>query len=206
MIMRRRTAVLGGLLLATGLVTGAQAKHNRDSLRYAPEKTTVALVPAVNASGEKWDEARAKQTRRATDEMRRDFEARGFRVLEAADVEDAVKATDADLNDEEQQNRATLFRIGREAKADLVAFAVITDVRQEPLSSGANPTLEGKARVKVWLLDVRDELPLLSARTFEGGSRDGLIRGSERIIRAVGFAARNALKEFLKPYPVQSKG
>jgi len=64
---------------------------------------------------------------------------------------------------------------------------------------------EGKAKIKLWLLDVKREKPIISAKTAEGRSTGGyfafLDRGSKHQVEAVASALNELLKGFLKNYP-----
>src|SRR5687767_11021719 len=97
---------------------------------FTPSQTKVALVPVLTLSGETWAEAKTKQTERGDEELRALFAERSFQIIERVNVDSAVKKLGIDLTDEEQQKRETLYRIGEEVNADLIAFVVITDVDQ----------------------------------------------------------------------------
>ena len=180
------------------------------SAAYVPAATKVALIPVVNASGEAWPEAKLKQAARGDEELHALFEERGFSLVPDADVRSAVDALHVDLADEEQQKRDTLYQIGRKAGADLVAFVVITDVDQRKVTKFLVSSTEGKAKMKMWLLDAKAEKPLLSAKLFEGSSKSGGMleigeKGSARKQLAVANGLRDNTKEFFRDYPIVKK-
>ncbi len=177
---------------------------------YVPHDTKVALVPVVNASGETWPEAKAKQAARGDEELRALFSERDFALVPDADVKAAVDALHLDLSDEESQKRDNLYAIGKKSGADLVAFVVITDVDQRRVTKVFVSSTEGKAKMKMWLVDAKQERPILSAKTFEGTSKSGGWievgeKGSSRKQLAVANGLHDNTKEFFKPYPVTKK-
>lgn len=180
-----------------------------DDVKYAPDSTTVAILPVMNLSGEKDDAQRLKQAESGNEELSKRFIERGFKIADPAVVRKAVNDLKIDLNDEEQHKRASFYAVGRAVKADLAVFVVITDVNQRLNTNVFAYSREGKAKLKVWLVDVKRETPILSAYPKEGkssgGPLAGIDRGSIRIVRAVGNGLRDALKDFFKPYPVVMK-
>jgi hypothetical protein len=175
-------------------------------------QTKVALLPVLNLSGEKDEKQRRDQTAKAEEELRRAFEGRGFVLVETEAVRRALEAEKVDLADEEFHNRATLYRVGRAAGADLVAFVLITDVSQRRTQTPLTDLQElvGSARTKTWLLDVAAERPLLSARAREAQAKNNLFAGLDsgaRLIRnAVAGAVRDTLRDALSEYPKVAGG
>lgn len=193
---------------AAGIIALAAAQAHaaivQEQASYVPQDTVIAILPVVNGSGEKDARQRRDQAARGSEELARLFAERGFRLVPAPAVEQALSEANADLEDEEQQNRATLLRVGKAAGADLVAFATILNVEPGPHKS----SFKGRALIKLWLLDVGRETAVFSARKMEGHSRGGLDladRHSEYIRRAVALAVQNALREFLSAYPRAAK-
>lgn len=215
------------ILAASAFVFGAGAPE------YDPATTHVAIIPLVNASEEKWEELKEKQAIRGNEVLREAFLKRGFQVIDQATIADAMHRLDIDLSDEEQQKRETLYRLGNEVNANLIVFALITGTEQKVrdlisyqippvVSVGPIPPLdsitkkviepfiparrEGNAKLKLWLLDVQKQKPILTAKTAQGRSIGGyfafLDKGSKRQIKAVGDALQLLLKDFFKPYPI----
>ncbi len=173
----------------------------RSQDKYLPEHTTVAIVPIVNSGGEKNDGFRTKQTESGNAELVKEFTERGFQPVSSDAVNKAVADLKIDLTDEEQQKRENLYKIGKAVNADLVVFAVITDTAQQFHVGVFTNSREGRAKIKLWLLDVKNEKPILSAVVKEGKSGGsffaGLDVGSTRIIIAVANGERDALAKLL---------
>ena len=181
------------------------------SLGQTPSATKVAIVPVLNLSGETWEEAKVKQADRGDEELSALFRERSFQVIDPAKVKAAVADLKIDLTDEEQQKRETLYQIGEAVEADLVVFVVITDVDQRKVTKFLVSSTEGKAKMKAWLLNVKEKKPVFSAKTFEGASKSGGLfevgeKGSHRKQLAVANGIRKLfVDEYLKPYPVTEK-
>lgn len=56
-------------------------------------------------------------------------------------------------------------------------------------------TIEGYAKTKTWLIDLRGDRVLLTGKTVTGKSTANNMTGSQRQVRAVEWAIREALKE-----------
>lgn len=166
-------------------------------------KPRVVIVPIQNQSGEKWDELRGKQVVKATEYLNEQFSKRGFQVVSPTEVKDATDALKIDFTDEEQQKRATLFELGKKLGADYILFGIITHTEQKQFERALYKDIEGRTDAKVWFLNVKDEKPILSAKTFTGRSGGNRItlRPSDRQIQAAANAFRDALKEFFKDKP-----
>ena len=192
--------LLPGLLLLSPF----SYADSKDAAPYQPPETTVALIPVINQGGEKNEGYKAKQTENGDKELRKEFTEHGFKIADEAAVTKAIADLKVDLTDEEQQKKDTLYKIGKAANADLVVLAVITDTAQQFHQGILSNSREGKAKVKMWLLDAKAEKPIFSAVTHEGKSGGGffagLDKGSARIIIAVANAERDSLKDFFKPY------
>lgn len=169
----------------------------------------VAILPTVNSSGEKDEKQRERQRIKGDETLSKEFADRGLRLADSDVVRKVLSDLKVDLSDEEQQKRASLFEVGKAVHADLVVFAVITHVSQQLHTNVLSSSREGKAQVKLWLLDVAHEKPILSASVKEGKSGGGffagLDKGSDRIVIAVGNAIRDHLKEFFKPYSLKDR-
>jgi hypothetical protein len=117
-----------------------------------------------------------------------------------------------DLMDEENHNRSTLYRMGEAADADIIAFVVITNVDQKRVQrpfGDDDHQLESRANIKIWLLDVKQQRPLLSAFRQEAQAKNILLAsfdsGARLIRKAVEGAVRDSLKETLSLYPIVQK-
>ena len=198
-------------LLLCGLMSWPQPApaQNKAAPQFTPETTTVAIVPVVNAGGEKNEEFRTRQTESGNTELAKEFTAHGFKLIDQAAITKAMTELKVDLSDEEQQKRDNLYKIGKAVNAELVVFVVITDTAQQFHVGVFNSSREGRAKIKMWLLDVKNEVSLLSAVTKEGksggGFFSGLDVGSKRIVIAVANGERDALANFFKPYPQNRK-
>ena len=122
-----------------------------------------------------------------------------------------------DLTDEENQRRAVFYQVGKAVHADLVVFVVIESVsRHNKSNSFLGSQKEGKALLKMWLVDADAEKPILNAIQHEGKSASNAFMDNNVIadtngyskftIRAVGHGIDDMLKDFLKPYPESKPG
>ena len=195
-------------LILAFLAVNATAQ-DKTSIKYALDSTTVAIVPLINASGEKDSNFKARQIESGLNYLTKAFTDRGFKLTEQTAIAKAIGDLKIDLNDEENHNKATLYKLGKEVNADLIVFAVITSIEQHMENKVFVVTKEGRATVKMWLLDVKNETPLLSAVTKQGKSGGpgfaDFKKGSDEIIHAVANGERDLLKEFFKPYPLLKK-
>jgi hypothetical protein len=165
----------------------------------------VALVPVQNLSGEKWEDLKRRQSAKSDEYMREQFLRRGFQVINADEVARAIQRLEIDFTDEEQHKRSTLYELGRHLDVDYILLGLITSTSQAQRDRTFYTDIEGRTDVKVWLLDVRSEKPVLSAKPFTGRSGGNRItfdnKGSERQIQAAVNGFRDALKEFFSLYP-----
>lgn len=178
--------------------------------KLVPTSTKVALVPVINTSGEKWQELKDRQCLRANEFLSTEFGSRGFQLISVERVKSEVAKLKIDFTDEEQQNRATLYSLGQACEADVIVFAVITDTTQRLIQQFLSAKREGTAKLKVWVLNVKEQSPYLSAKSVEaksgGGFFAGLDKGSDRQVIAVANGLRDVLKDFFAPYPVLTGG
>jgi len=165
----------------------------------------VAIVPVISTSGEKWADLTARQISKSNEYLKDQFLKRGFSVVPDTEVTQAMGELKIDFTDEEQQKRATLFDLARKVKADFIIFGVITATDQKKQARVFYRDVEGRADVKVWLLDVLNEKPILSAKTFIGRSGGDRLsfdnKCSDRQIQAPSNAFRDALKDFFAGSP-----
>jgi hypothetical protein len=171
-----------------------------------PRDTRVAILPVVNAAGTKSVEDRDKQTKAAMDALTEDFSLRGFTLIDRAAVDKAVAGLKVDLADEEQQKRSTLFSIGETIHADLVVFAVITDLDSRDTVTIWSGRKVGKAKVKLWLLDVPHHGAIVSGVVTEAKSERpnwfNAQKGADRKLAAIARSVDRGLDGFLNDYPL----
>lgn len=172
-----------------------------DDLR---SRGTVAIVPTVNASGEKWAELRERQSQAIDSWAIKHFDQAGYSALPVSRVREAIKALDLDMSDEDNWRRSVVHEIGQKAEADYVLFCVITFTEQKEQRRIWYKDKEGRTDVRVWLIEVATGTPLLTGKTHTGRSGGNRItldnKGSERQIQAAANAVRDATRAFLAPY------
>ena len=187
---------------------------------YVPAQTTVAILPVVlkldttgdNKDTAKTDPLKDRHVVKAQEELDLQFRSHGFKIADDAAVRKEVADEKLDLTDEENQRRAVFYQIGKAVHADLVAFVVIESVsRHNKSNSFMGQQKEGKALLKMWLVDAGAEKPILNAVQHEGKAASNAFMDnaigpdtngySKFTIRAVGHGIDDMLKDFLKPYP-----
>lgn len=165
---------------------------------------TVAVVPTVNGSGEKWAEFKQRQSAMIDDWAVTHLPAAGYALTPRDDVRSAVRALALDMTDEENWRRSVVLEIGRKAGADFVLFCAITSTEQKLQKRPFYEDKEGRTDVRVWLMDTRSGEALLTGKTFTGRSGGNRVsidnKGSERQIQAAANAVRDATRDFLAPY------
>lgn len=166
----------------------------------------VAIIPLLNQSGEKWEELKSNQIKKATEYLTTEFGKRGFDLIPAEKVRAAIIEKKLDFEDEENQRKAVMYDLGKTLEADYVFFAVITQTDQKKQKRVFYHDTEGEATGKVWFLDVKAEQPIVSGKTFvsrSGGERLSFDhKGSDRQIQAAANVMRDALAEFFKSHPI----
>ena len=168
---------------------------------YVPQKTVVAILPVIDATGGK--DPNIKAVSNAQTSLKEQFSRSGFVIAQSADVNSAINHLKIDMTDEEQQKRDTLYKVGSGVKANLVVFVVVTNTDQREVEHLFSTSREGQAKIKIWLLDVNNQYAWLSAKSCEGKDKGRFYAehsGSDLAARAVGNAVENGLKDFLKPY------
>ncbi len=165
---------------------------------------TVAIVPTVNASGEKWADLRERQCRAIDDWTVEHLRKADYTPLPASQVREALHTLDLDLSDEENWRRDVVRKIGEQTSADYVLFCAITFTEQKEQRRTWYKDKEGRTDVRVWLIEVPTGTALLSGKTVTGRSGGNRItldnKGSERQIQAGVNAVRDATRAFLAPY------
>lgn len=189
-----------GLILiavAATLMATAQAQDNKS-------RGTVAVVPTVNASGEKWIELKEKQEQKIREWMTTHLPAAGYALASPTEVTEALQALSLDMTDDENWRRSVLRQIGEKVGADYVLFTVIVHTEQKEQKRLWYMDKEGRTDVRVWLVEVKSGEAPLSGKTFTGRSGGNRItidnKGSDRQIQAAANAVRDALRDFLAPY------
>ncbi|MBV6457188.1 MAG: hypothetical protein HONBIEJF_00295 [Fimbriimonadaceae bacterium] len=172
---------------------------------FAINAPKVALLPIQHLSGEKWEELKRKQIDKGHQFLASEFKARGFEVVSADAIKQALENSEIDLTDEENHKRAVLFELGKKLDVDYIFFGVITGTDQKKQDRNLYRDTEGSCDMKMWLLNVRDEKAILSAKVFtgrSGGARLSLdTKGSDRQVQATANALRDGLKDFFVDYP-----
>jgi hypothetical protein len=218
-------ALLGVVWLGLASTPTAFAEDKPAAVTYTPTSTVVAILPVIkkadvtddNAKGDKKDAAKdaplqERHIVKAREELTTLFTGHGFRVADDAAVQKALADGKIDLSDEENQRRAVFYQIGKAAHADLVVFVVIESVsRHNKSNSFLGQQKEGKALLKLWLVDADREQPILNAVQHEGKAASNAFMDnqigpdtngySRYTIRAVGHGLDDILKDFFKPYP-----
>lgn len=178
--------------------------------KYVPADTVVAVLPCIYTAGKHSEKDVAELTELTRSRLADAFSSRGFKLADPAAVAEALKRLNIDLKDEEQQKRETLYRVGDELKARLVAFCVITDVDSRVTSTFWAANKEGRARVKAWLVDADAKEAVFSAASVEGKAKKVAFTGvkaTARMREAVCKAVDAAyLKPFLANYKETSAG
>ena len=225
-------ALLGAVWFGLAPTSAALAEDKPAAVTYTPTSTVVAILPVIkkvdaqdDAKGDKKDAGKAapkdaplqeRHVVKAREELATLFTSHGFRVADDAAVQRALADGKIDLSDEENQRRAVFYQIGKAAHADLVVFVVIESVsRHNKSNSFLGQQKEGKALLKLWLVDADREQPLLNAVQHEGKAASNAFLDnqigpdtngySRYTIRAVGHGLDDILKDFFKPYPEMSK-
>jgi hypothetical protein len=210
--MKRRILLSGLFSLALLQSVWADPPSDTHDVRavpvYTPTQTRIVLLPVVNLSGEKDKKQRLDQTKKASEELFKQFNDRKFIVISDAEVRNTLDDLEIDVEDEENHNRTTLYKIGEKLNTDLVAFVVIQSVEQRRTNQGGSRNnsddgeLVASAVIKIWLLDVQGKKRILSAYRQEAQAKNNtfasLDSGARLIRKSVEGAVRDSLKDFFK--------
>jgi len=225
------TALLGAVWL--GLASASATRAEDKPITYTPASTVVAILPVIkkvdaqddSAKGGKKDAAKdaardaplqERHVAKAREELGTLFTGHGFRLADDAAVQKALAEGKIDLSDEENQRRTVFYQLGKAVHADLVVFVIIESVsRHNKSNSFFGQQKEGKALLKLWLVDADREQPLLNAVQHEGKAASNAFLDNQLgpdtngytryTIRAVGHGLDDILKDFFKPYPETAK-
>lgn len=164
---------------------------------YNPPSTKVAVLPFVNETGVVQEE-QTKACENATGQLRDAFAERGFQALDLKAVAEAPRKLGLNITDSEDRKKENFQKIAEALGADLLVCGVVMVYKQyQPGRATA------RIELKVW--DARDRLyRVRGVQAGQGRSRSILAAGRSREIRqeALRNAIDQALKDFLKPYPV----
>lgn len=217
-------ALLGAVCLGLASASTAFAEDKPAAVTYTPASTVVAILPVIkkedaqdDTKGGKKDAPKdaplqERHIAKAREELATLFTGHGFRVADDRAVQKALAEGKIDLSDEENQRRAVFYQLGKAAHADLVVFVIIESVsRHNKSNSFFGQQKEGKALLKLWLVDADREQPLLNAVQHEGKAASNAFLDNQigpdtngytrYTIRAVGHGIDDVLKDFFKPYP-----
>jgi hypothetical protein len=183
-------------------------KHDPPKSGNRKEFPRIAVLPIYNIAGEKWEELKEKEVKKGHEYLQTEFDKRNFEIVGQELVLKTLQSMKVDLTDEEQQRRSLLMDIGKKLDADYLIFAIITETSQKKQMRSLFMDTEGQTTVKLWLLDLNEEKPIISAKSFVGRSGGRMTidnKGSDRQIQATANAIRDALKDFLSKYPQVKK-
>lgn len=185
------TCLLAFLALATQAQSGV-----------APTGPRVAMIPTLNLSGESWNDLMTRQNERINSYLSSEFTKRRFRLVDSADLADAVREMKLDLRDEENHRRAVLLDLARKVEADYIYFNVVTFTDQKTHDRDNYTDREGRTDVKIWFLETKTERAIYSGRTFVGrsGGMRVTLRPSDRQLQAGVNAVRDAIQPFFKEF------
>ena len=184
---------------------------------YTPSETTVAILPIISTEDSKVDALKDRHITKGQEELTAEFTRCGFKIADDASVQKALTDQKIDLSDEDNQRRAVFYQIGAAVHADLVVFVVIESVsRHNKSNSLFGQQKEGKALLKMWLVDADKQQPIINALQKEGKAASNAFLDNQigpdtngytrYTIRAVGHGIDDMLADFFKPYPDLTKG
>lgn len=211
-----RFARLFAVLVLSNFCFWSQARAAAPIAAYVPSATTVAILPVISKEDSAVDALKDRHITKALEELTTEFTRHGFKIADTAAVRQAISDQKIDLSDEENQRRAVLYQLGQAVHADLVVFVVIESVsRHNKSNSFLGQQKEGKALLKMWLVDADKQQPIINAVQKEGKAASNAFldnqigpdtNGYTRFtIRAVGHGIDDMLAEFFKPYPEVKK-
>lgn len=166
-----------------------------------PVTTRVVILPTLSTTGDKFVEMVENQRKEGDKTLVRLFSERKFNVAPLEDGKAAFDSAKIDFSDEENQRKDVLFKIGEDAKADILVFTIITRTWNKSTEGFLTVKAEGFATLKTWVLDVKNKIAILPGKSIEGVSSMNSPAMSARQIRAVRVGMENQLKEFLAGFP-----
>ena len=200
-------------LLLFGLGTSLSAQTDPAPVKYDPAVTTIAIMPVVDRSGEKVVERRKRQEETGYYNACELFVEHGFKLADPDAVVKAIKDLDLDLQDEESYRRENFYKVAGATNADLVLFVEVMSTGEDRKKRGIfsdKEEIQGKAEVKIWLLDARRKKAIFSALRKEGKAAGvskvfATNEGTQRRANAVANAVKEQLEAFINAYPKVSK-
>lgn len=205
MLHVNRNGLVALLAAVCALTCTASRGQEQAQEPLSPASTTVAVLPVANVTGLTDRPEIAGINRAVAEEIHRQFEGRGFKIIAGKPVDDAVARLKVDLNDLEQQKRAVIRSVGKDLGANLVAFVSVTDVTTNSVGGFAFSGSTTYVKVKCWLLEAGSDRSLMSGR-IEAVGHDTVQLGpahqESAAARACVAAVRHAFERVLKPYPI----
>ena len=214
----KRFICLLNVLVFSGLCPWGLSRTRADvpTPVFTPAATTVAILPVISKEDSAVEALKDRHITKAEEELAAEFTRHGFKIADDTAVRKAISDQKIDLSDEENQRRAVFYQLGAAVHADLVVFVVIESVsRHNKSNSFLGQQKEGKALLKMWLVDADKQQPIINAVQKEGKAASNAFldnqigpdtNGYTRFtIRAVGHGIDDMLSGFLKPYPEVKK-
>jgi hypothetical protein len=189
------------LMLPVAKPAVAQQAADNQATLYKPSATTVAVLPSINISEDKWKDLKAKEAEHARQTTADLFSIRGFQIVPPEQVDQAVTKLNLDLTNEDQWTKSNFYKVGKEVNADLVAFVLIKQTRQKTVGGIFLQQYQGEAELDVWLVDAKQEKPILNDDPARGKATGGVRATASRRLAAIKFAVEKAFDNVLKPYP-----
>ena len=190
------------------LVIAALALLGAQALAQTPAPT-VAVLPVVNATGEKWVELRQKLEERLTKALALAFSERGFQLVDPTAIQASLDADKIDLKDEEFHRRDTLYKVAGAVKAKYSVLVVLTHNTQRKKQNFFTEAPEGEVTIKYWLVCTDPEEAIFSAKSETAKARPhawlGVAKGSDQQLTAADRVIVTAFKEFLDKFPLVKK-
>lgn len=179
----------------------------------APAQTPapkIAVLPVINASGDRWIEHKDQVTDRVTKRLTKVFGDRGFTFSQPTEIDGALKKEQMDLTDEECYRRDNFYKVGEDVGADYVAFVEVTAETQRTQQTFFVNSPEGEVTIKYWLMDVKNHAPVYSAKSNSAKAHAaawlGFAKGSDQQLTAADRVVTDTFKDFLERFPKASTG
>ena len=164
------TFLLSTLVFAASraFVAGAVAASTAPAAARSVQKTTVAVIPA------QWYAADEESAQRLTEGIRKEFATRGWDLLPEEAVRSAAAAMR--LKNGSLYSDATLIRLGRSARADLVVYPRLLALGAPVAASSAKVAgIASAAVVLVRVIDVKGKRALYCNQISHEFKREGAV-------------------------------